>query len=56
MCCGMKNNATELVNYSKATVWQCCGCSNGWWSVDLDYFCPHCLVPRCTNCQYAAQG
>ncbi|KAM6537879.1 hypothetical protein FALCPG4_003778 [Fusarium falciforme] len=37
-----------------ATVWQCCNCASGWFSVTLDRDCPVCYAPRCSNCKHAS--
>ncbi|KAI8719731.1 hypothetical protein NCS52_00754700 [Fusarium sp. LHS14.1] len=36
------------------TVWQCCNCAQGWFSVALYPTCPGCQVRRCSRCVYAA--
>jgi hypothetical protein len=33
--------------------WQCCRCSDGWFSTAIDAYCPSCHCARCSNCRYA---
>ncbi|RSL48051.1 hypothetical protein CEP53_009685 [Fusarium sp. AF-6] len=35
-------------------LWQCCNCSQGWFSMTTDPACPGCLVRRCGRCIYAS--
>ncbi|KAF4589110.1 Protein ZGRF1 [Ophiocordyceps camponoti-floridani] len=37
------------------TLWQCCFCSAGWFSVALDYCCPDRHRWRCHDCVYAVR-
>ncbi|GJN72290.1 hypothetical protein ACCO45_009620 [Purpureocillium lilacinum] len=54
MCCNANvENNIVMADYSHPSLWQCCHCDGGWFSVALDASCPSCLNYRCSNCQYS---